>query len=276
MRKVIHVIFDFKNLFFDIYSSRRILVGFAKNDFKAKYAGNMLGVFWAFINPIVTVITYWFIFAVGFKASLTDGKFPFVAFLVTGLVPWMYFQDVLLGGTNVYREYNYLVKKVVFNLKILPTVKLLSNLVLHIFFTVVALLVCSLYGFFPTIYLIQIFYYMFALMLFLTGITWITSSIQPFLPDISQLINVLMQSLMWATPVLYSINQFSSYPKIVFLLKLNPLFYIVNGYRDSMFGLNWFWNYSLNTMYFWFVTFLVLFIGIIVNKKLRPHFSDVL
>ncbi len=260
----------------EIIQNRKLLLQFSKNDFKGKYAGNFFGVLWAFINPIVTVFTYWFIFAVGFKAALTDGQYPFVAYLVTGLVPWIYFQDVLLGGTSVFREYSYLVKKVVFNTKILPTVKLISNVFLHLFFCVVAILLCSLYGFYPTLNMIQLVYYLICLMLFLTGLTWITSSIQPFLPDISQFIGVFMQSLMWATPVLYSINQFGEYPTIVFLLKLNPLYYVINGYRDAFLGINWFWDYPGLTLYFWVVTVILLVLGLTISNKLRPHFSDVL
>lgn len=274
--KVKLVIKEIFTMFSDIFKNRDLLRQFAKNDFQAKYAGNFLGIVWGFLNPIVTVFTYWFIFAVGFKAAMTDGKYPFVAFLITGLVPWLYFQDVLMGGTNVFREYSYLVKKVVFNIKILPTVKLFSNLFLHFFFCAVAVILCALYGFYPTAYLVQIIYYMFCLMAFLTALTWITASIQPFIPDISQFIAVIMQALMWATPVLYSINQFSSYPKIVFLLKLNPLYYVVTGYRDSIFGTAWFWEHPAATVYFWIVTLILAFIGIIIFRKLRPHFSDVL
>ncbi|MBU5364194.1 teichoic acid transport system permease [Enterococcus sp. DIV0788_1] len=274
--KIKLVVKEFFTMFSDIVKNRGLLRQFARNDFQARYAGNFLGIVWGFLNPIVTVFTYWFIFAVGFKAAMTDGKYPFVAFLITGLVPWLYFQDVLMGATNVFREYSYLVKKVVFNIKILPTVKLFSNLFLHFFFCAVAVILCALYGFYPTIYLVQIIYYMFCLMVFLTALTWITASIQPFVPDISQFIAVIMQALMWATPVLYSINQFSGYPKIVFILKLNPLYYVVTGYRDSIFGTAWFWEHPSGTIYFWAVTLILSFIGIIIFRKLRPHFSDVL
>ena len=276
IQKIKIVLNDFGGMFKDIYFNRHMLYQFAKNDFRAKYAGNFLGIVWGFLNPIVTVLTYWFVFAVGFKATMTDGRYPFVAFLITGLVPWIYFQDVLLGATNVFREYSYLVKKVVFNIKILPTVKLMSNLFLHFFFCAVAILLCGLYGFLPSLHLLQIFYYMFCMMAFLTAITWITASIQPFIPDISQFIAVIMQALMWATPVLYSINQFQDYPTITFLLKLNPLYYIITGYRDAIFSSAWIWDHPYESIYFWVVTAFLALLGILVFRKLRPHFSDVL
>lgn len=102
---------DLLSFFKEIFQNRTLLKQFSVNDFKARYAGSALGIFWAFANPLVMVVTYWFVFGVGFKAAMTDGKYPFIVFLLTGLVPWMYFSEVLGSATNVFREYSYLVKK---------------------------------------------------------------------------------------------------------------------------------------------------------------------
>jgi teichoic acid transport system permease protein len=268
----------FKELYYfvrDVYQNKRLLIQFSINDFKSRYSGSLLGIFWAFANPVVTVITYWFVFDVGLKAPLTDGKYPFIIFLMTGLVPWFYFSDVLGAGTGVFREYSYLVKKVVFNVRILPTAKLLSNLFMHAFFFLVTFIAAMALGIMPHLQLLQIIYYLFAMMMFLTGVTWITGSIQPFFPDINQFIVIIMQALMWSTPVLYSVTQFSN-PKIIFLLKLNPMYYIVTGYREGFFGEKWFWQHPALTIYFWVITIVLLLVGSTMFKRLRPHFSDVL
>lgn len=260
----------------EIIQNRKMLLQFSYNDFKSRYSGSMLGIFWAFANPVVTVVTYWFVFVVGFKQPPTDGQIPFLAFLISGLVPWFYFSDVLGSGTNVFREYSYLVKKVVFNIRILPTAKLISNLFMHAFFLMIAFVCAWAYGYWPTPQTLQIFYYLFCLMAFLTGLTWITASIQPFLPDINQFITVIMQALMWGTPVLWSMSLFIDHPTISFLLKLNPLFYIVQGYRSALFSQGWFWQHWALSLYFWAVTIVLLLVGAFMFKKLRPHFSDVL
>ncbi|MDR0614408.1 MAG: ABC transporter permease [Lactobacillales bacterium] len=276
IKKIIGAKGELISLIKEIIDNRKLLFQFSLNDFRARFAGNMLGILWAFIQPVVTVVTYWFVFSVVFKSRLIDGKYPFIAFLVMGLIPWFYFSDVLGSGTGVFCEYNYLVKKVVFNVKLLPTMKMISNLFMHSFFFLVGVVICACNGFFPTFHLFQIFYYCFCLTIFLTGITWITSSIQPFLPDINQFIAVIMQALMWSTPIMYSISSFPDHPKIVFLLKLNPLYYVVTGYRESVFGDGWFWQHPKETLYFWGVNLLLLFVGVSVFKRLRPHFSDVL
>ena len=265
---------DFFAFFKDIWQNRRLLLRFAKNDFKARYAGSFFGVFWAFFTPFVTILVYWFVFEKGFKAGMTDGSVPFILYLVTGIIVWFFFSDTLVTGTNCYRDYNYLVKKVVFNIHILPTAKLISNLYTHFFFIGIAIILTTLYGFFPSLYLLQIVYYLFCLIVMLTGIVWITSSIQPFFTDITPLINVGLQVMMWGSPVLWSINNFP--PQYHLLFKLNPLFYIIQGYRDAFFGTGWFWQHWHLGLYFWGCTLVFLIIGSITYSKMRPHFSDVL
>ena len=103
----------------ELYRNRRLVLSLAKNDFKTKYAGSYFGTVWAFIQPVVTICVYWFVFGLALRGGADRGV-PFVLWLVAGLVPWFFFQDGLIGGTNSLLEYNYLVKKVVFNIRILP------------------------------------------------------------------------------------------------------------------------------------------------------------
>ena len=128
----------------ELYHNRQLIFSLAKNDFKTKYAGSYLGIVWAFVQPIVTILVYWFVFSVGLRAGNAD-DYPFVLYLVSGIVPWFFFQDALNGGTNALLEYNYLVKKVVFKISILPMVKVISAMFVHCFFVVFALLLSSLY-----------------------------------------------------------------------------------------------------------------------------------
>ena len=92
-----------------IFQNRRLLVELTKNDFKQKYVGNILGIFWAFIQPTAMIAIFWFVFQVGFKSQPVD-DFPFILWLVAGMFPWFYFAEGLSTGTN-----SFLVKKVVFS-----------------------------------------------------------------------------------------------------------------------------------------------------------------
>ena len=70
----------------ELYQNRKLVLSLAKNDFKTKYAGSYLGIVWAFIQPIVTILVYWFVFSVGLKAG-TVSDYPFVLYLVSGILP---------------------------------------------------------------------------------------------------------------------------------------------------------------------------------------------
>ncbi|MFS1241510.1 ABC transporter permease [Enterococcus lactis] len=267
----------FKDLYLfmkDIYQNRKLLLQFSINDFKSRYAGSFLGILWAFINPLFTVLIYWLVFGVGLKAKMIDAKYPFIVYLVTGMIPWFFFSDAFASTTVVFREYTYLVKKVVFNIRILPTTKILSNLYTHLFFILIGIAVALINGIYPSAMSLQLIYYLFCMCAFLTGLTWLTASIQPFLPDIMQLITIVLQLIMWTLPILWSPNQFDS--GLVSILKLNPLYYVVQGYRESFLSEAWFWEHGTYTLYFWVFTLVMFVIGSAVFRRLKPHFSDVL
>ena len=259
----------------ELYQNRKLVLSLAKNDFKTKYAGSYLGIVWAFIQPIVTILVYWFVFSVGLKAG-TVSDYPFVLYLVSGIMPWFFFQDALNGGTNALIEYNYLVKKVVFKISILPIVKIISALFVHVFFVVFALILCACYGYTPSLYTLQIIYYSICTFLLVLGLVYATSAIVIFFRDLTQIISIFLQVGVWLTPIMWDINMLSSHPWLIKLFKLNPMYYVVTGYRDSMLGHVGIWNHASWTIYFWVVTILLFGLGSVIFKRLKPHFADVL
>lgn len=260
----------------ELFQNRKLILNLAKNDFKTKYAGSYLGIVWAFVQPIVTIMVYWFVFSVGLKAGRVM-DYPFVLYLVSGMVPWLFFQDALNGGTNALIEYNYLVKKVVFKVSILPIVKVIAAFFVHMFFVGFSLILCSCYGYIPSLHTLQILYYSACTFVFALGIVYTTSAIVIFFRDLTQIINILLQVGVWLTPIMWDLNMLKDYPVLMKLFKLNPMYYIVSGYRDAMLGKVWFWDGHWGwTVYFWIITSGIFFLGAIIFKRLKPHFADVL
>lgn len=260
----------------ELLQNRRLILKLAVNDFKTKYAGSYLGIVWAFVQPIVTILVYWFVFSVGLKSGNVD-QYPFVLYLTTGIIPWFFFQDALNGGTNALLEYNYLVKKVVFKISILPIVKIISASFVHVFFVAFALILCCGYGYFPTLYILQLFYYMFCTFCLVLALVYATSAIVIFFRDLTQIISILLQVGVWLTPIMWDINVvMADYPLIIRIFKLNPMYYIVTGYRDSMLGQVSVMAHVGWGLYFWVVTAVLFGIGAFVFKRLKPHFADVL
>lgn len=264
----------------EIWENKKLILNLSKNDFKTKYAGSYLGIVWGFIQPIVTVLVYWFVFEKGLKAgaSLTKAgvSVPFVLWLVAGMVPWLFFQDALIGGMNSLIEYSYLVKKVVFKIDILPIVKVLAALYVHVFFVVFTLVLYSGYHYYPDIYDLQILYYSGAVFIFALAVSYFVAAITVFLRDTTQIINIILQVGVWITPIMWNIDTMELSPALITLLKLNPMYYIVLGYRQSLIDKRWFWENPSLTIYFWVLTIILFAVGSKVFRKLKVHFADVL
>ncbi|MGG4394298.1 ABC transporter permease [Paenibacillus thiaminolyticus] len=257
----------------DIFRQRHMILSLAKKDFKSRYLGSYLGVFWAFIQPSLLVFIYWFVFQVGFRSTPVE-DFPFILWLLAGIVPWFYFSDSLASSTNSIEQNSYLVKKIVFNTHFLPIVKIVSSLMVHFVFMMLMFLIFFSYGESFSLYQLQIFYYSFALTMFLVGLSWIVSSLNVFLKDIGQIVSIILQFGFWLTPIFWTFKLVPE--KLHWLFKLNPIYYIVEGYRDSLINQVWFWHHYNLTLYFWGLTVVMLVGGARLFKKLSPHFSDVL
>lgn len=263
----------------ELYQNRHLIWKLAKNDFKKRYAGSYLGAVWAMAQPVVTVVMYYVVFGLIFGVDgprLANGEvIPHVLFLTAGLVPWFYFSEALNHGTNALLEYNYLVKKVVFKISILPIIKIIAATFIHAFFVCVLLVLAALYGYYPSVYTLQLFYYSACLFIFVLALCYTSCAVVVFFRDLSQIISIALQIGMWATPILWNLGDIQN-PLIVMLLKINPLVYIVNGYRSAVYEKEWFFQDFFSTMYFWIVTVVLFGIGALVFKRLKVHFADVL
>lgn len=262
----------------ELYQNRHLIWKLAKNDFKKRYAGSYFGIVWAMIQPVITVVMYWLVFDVimngAGRAMRGNEEIPFVLFLTAGLVPWFYFTEAWTNGTNALLEYNYLVKKVVFKISILPIIKVIGATFIHAFFAGILVVIAALYGYFPTIYTLQIFYYSFCTFVLVLALSYTTCALVVFMRDISQILTIILQIGMWATPIMWDFGAVgTTWGKF---LKLNPMVYIVNGYRDAVYGNSWFFEDFFSTMYFWIITVVLFGIGAIAFKKLKVHFADVL
>lgn len=262
----------------ELWDSRKLIWKLAKNDFKNRFAGSYLGKVWAFVQPVITVALYWFVFdyVMGARAEALAGtiQIPYVIWLTAGLVPWFFFSEAITGGTMALLEYSYLVKKVVFKISVIPIIKIISASFTHIFFVCFMLVVYVCMGYTPDLYLLQIPYFSFCLFLFVLALVYSTCAMVLFFRDLAQIINIGLQIGMWATPILWDLNTVP--PVMQFVLKINPMFYIVNGFRSAMFENTWFWQDFYSTMYFWIVTVVLFGIGALIFRRLKVHFADVL
>lgn len=254
----------------------KLTFSLAVNDFKTRFAGSYFGIIWAFVQPICTILIFWFVFQVGLR-NPDVGDVQFILWFMAGLIPWFFFSDAWNGATNSFVEYSYLVKKVVFKIEILPFIKIISMLFIHVFFVLFMLVVFMCYKRLPNIYTLQILYYSICMFALVTVLSFITAPIMIFFKDLGQIMNIVLQFGMWLTPIMWSISNLPYESSVLtFIFKLNPMYYVVQGYRDSMIYHIWFFYNIKQTVYFWVVIIVLGLIGRNIFKRLKPHFADVL
>jgi lipopolysaccharide transport system permease protein/teichoic acid transport system permease protein len=262
-----------KNFIKDIYDKRSILFELAKRDYQRQYMGSYLGFIWVYLQPLLFITVLYIVFTFGFRTGTSSDGVPFITHLISGMIAWFYIADNLNSGVQVIKNHSFLLKKVDFRLSLLPLVKLLSSLPPHLFFIFVAIIIASLNGIYPSLYLLQIIYYFFAMFALLLGIIWLTSSTNLFISDVSKLIGIIVTFGFWLTPVFWDMSRIPE--KYQWIVQLNPATYIVEGYRDSIIHHIGFWEKPWQTLYYWIFTLGILYLGIKIFQKLRPHFAEV-
>ena len=249
-----------------------LIIEMAKRDLSDQHIGSVLGVLWTFVHPLVMVFILWLVFSVGFKAAPATGV-PFVVWLMTGMGIWMTFGDVLSRSTSAIVTSPHLVKKLQFAVSVLPIVKLAGALVIHAIFMVVLIFLILLYDLPVRLYWLQVFYYFFAMSVLVVGLSWITASLNVFFRDAAQIVQICLQVGFWGTPIFWDLSIMPE--NLRFFFKLNPMFYIVQGYRESFLYSIPFWDHGLMTAYYWLVALGIFTVGAWIFRQLRPHFADV-
>ncbi len=264
---------SFLNFLDLILEKRGLIFSMARREITTQYVGSLLGFIWTFIHPIVMVSVFWFVFSVGFK-SKPMGDVPFVVWLTAGMAPWFMFSDVVLGSVGVIVGNGHLIKKTLFPSQILPVIKLLSGSVTHAIFLLVLFCLIIFQKMPFSIYYLQVFYYFFCMLFLVLGISWAVSALNVFIRDIGQMVGVAVQVGFWGTPIFWDINMMPA--RVQFFLKLNPMFYIVQGYRETFISFKPFWSHPELTVYFWCCALSIFLGGALVFKKLKPQFADTL
>lgn len=219
------------------------------------------------------ILVFWFIFSVGFRVK-PSGDVPFVVWLAAGMAAWFVFAEIVSrSGTLVVSSAN-LVKKTLFPSEILPIVLVITALFSHVIFVLILIGLLFFQDMPFSLYYFQAFYYLLCLTVLAVGLAWSISAVNVFVRDVNHLVGVVMQVGFWGTPIFWDSTIMSE--KIQLILKINPMFYVVQGYRDSFIHFVPFWHHPYQSLYFWTLTLLTLVVGSYVFLKLKPQFADVL
>ncbi len=262
------------NILCEAWGKRRNIVTLISNDFSQNYVKSYMGFLWAILVPLIQIIVLVAVFQWGFKLpTVGDSGHPFVVWLTCGMVCWYFFSDGLIGGATAVTSYSFLVRKALFRVSFLPFIRISGSFIIHCCLMFFFLCILAYNNIWPSLYWLQWLYYSAALFVLLVGTAFVTSSISIFIPDVCNLLGVIVNVGFWATPIFWKADMISNEWRWV--LHVNPVDYCVQGYRDSFLQQRWFWERPLwehGVFFLW--VFGLLFFGIVVFKKLRPFFAD--
>lgn len=251
---------------------RGLVQSLVVRELKARYRGSVLGFFWSFINPLLLLLVYTFVFSVVLPGTHPREIEPYALFLFCGLLPWTWFSSSLNESAGVLISGGNLIKKVLFPAEVLPIVTVLANMV-HFFFGLPILALFLVYYdaplqfgellWFPVVVFVQ--------MLLTLGFALFLSALTVHFRDIRDILSNLLTFWFFATPIIYPMTMAPGMGKT--LLNLNPFTHIAVSYQEILFyegdfG-HWKWLLALGA------ASVVLFLaGYFIFDRLRDSFAE--
>jgi teichoic acid transport system permease protein len=242
---------------------------------KSSNSNNYLGVFWEVLNPTILICIYWFVFGFGIRGGRSVDGVAYLPWLLSGICVWFFISQVMLQGSKSIYSRISIISKMNFPMSVIPTYVIVSKFYFHVILVGIVMVILAIYGYLPSIYYLQIPYFLIANLLFLISISLITSTLATIIRDIQMVVQAIVRALLYITPILWSTEKLPD--SVVTILKLNPIFYIVEGYRYTLLGENWYLLvHAKYTLYFWCLVFSMLLLGSILHVKFRNRFVDYL
>jgi lipopolysaccharide transport system permease protein len=214
---------------------RGLLWNFIKRDISSKYVGSALGLYWSVINPIITILVYIIVFGVFLKIRLPGDNniWDFALYFAAGFLPWIVFNDSVMRASRSIIDNKHYIKKVPFPSEIFPVYVTLSECVNLLIGLAIYLIMFVILKGIPSIYLLLIPLALVLQLLFTLSLAFFLSSGAVFFRDIPQILGPIFMIWFWATPIAYTISLIP--PGFEWIIQLNPVYYMVEIYRDALF-----------------------------------------
>lgn len=260
-----------KEQIFSFYLIRRLSL------FELKIANNnnYLGMLWEILNPGIQMAMYWFVFGFGIRGGQDVDGIPYVQWMLAGVTVWFFVNTATLEASkSVYTKIN-MVAKMNFPMSVLPSYIIFSKFYSHVLLVLIISIIFQFTGFPINIHYLQLPYYMFATTALIFTFTLITSTLTTIVRDVQIIVQSIIRVLFFVSPILWTLERLPE--NIQQAMKLNPLYYIAEGYRSAFLYDTWYFLDNIEyTIYFWSLIGVLLLIGSILHVKFRSRFIDFL
>jgi teichoic acid transport system permease protein len=274
------VIDKVRNSLVSLPDTARLILDLSKDDIKHRFSGSIFGIVWALIRPVIITAVFIFVFEVGLRQNDLETS-SYTTWFLIGFVPWMFMSETWLMASSSLLEYGYLIKKTNFNSWLIPTIKMVSGLYIHILFLfLTAGIIYYLDGI--TVWYTAL-YYLFCSVLLVGGLSYLVAALVPFIPDVRQFVDLAVQILFWTTPVIWNTLIFKDKTFELFghtiltldALKLNPFYYIIEGYRSAILDRDTI-PADAKSLWFFAQVAVIWALAYFLFKRLKPYYNEVI
>ena len=262
------------NFAHNMVRGRTLLAQLVRRDFQQRFVGSAAGWLWGLIHPLVLLVSWTCVFQVCLHQKLPPNEVTqnYSLFLFCGFLPWMLFQETVTRSASSLLENANLITKTVFPSEIVPISIFLSSLVGHLMVLALVIAVVGLYVGHFSLWMLSLPVYMLLVGLFAIGVGWIVASLQVYLRDTAQVLSVLLTFWFWLTPIFITEQQIPE--QIRFIVRFNPLAFLVNAYRERLLSYRIPSLHELAVIAAYAITAFV--IGGLFFRHLKRGFADVL
>ncbi|MZG27578.1 ABC transporter [Adlercreutzia equolifaciens] len=255
---------------------RKQILSLGLFDLKKISAGAVLGPLWFFAKPAVYILVFWFALEVGLRsADQTGSDVPYILWLMGGLIPWFYIQEILGTGINIFKRYSYLVTKIKFPLAGIPTIFSISTFVIQLGLVVALLVVYFICGQPLDLYLLQLPVALVLMFVFFNMFSLVTSLLSAISKDFMNLMKTLSTPLFWLSGIIFNVYNLQL-PLVELVLMLNPITFIVTMYRCAVYDKMWIWDKPEAIIGFVVVFVVTLLVTLVIYRRTHEEVADVL
>ena len=253
----------------ELWAYRELLAVLTMRDIKVRYKQTVLGVAWAVIQPLLTMILFSIVF--GRLAKMPSDGLPYPIFVYAGLLPWTFFANALTTSGNSLVGQQQLISKVYFPRLIIPLSSVGTGLIDFAISSVILLILMIYFGIGWSMNLIAVPFLIVAVIFIALGVGTLLSALTVTYRDFRYVLPFMVQFWMYATPVVYPASLFPE--KWQWVLFLNPMAGLIEGFRSAFLGRPFDWTGISISMS---VAAVVFILGVFYFEKMERRFADII
>jgi len=244
----------------------------ARYDYKLLNQDSYLGKIWNILTPLIQIGTYWLVFGIGIRNGQPVDGDPYMLWMLCGLVPWFFVNEGIVKGSNAIFGKANTVTRMKFPIVTVPISAIVTCLMEHVMVIVILFVTLLYFGYYPNWYFMNVIYYLLYAVVFLSSLALVTSVLTMIARDFQKILRLLMRLLFYVTPILWTMDKMPQVYQDI--LGLNPVLYVVDGFRDSFIRETAFYEHPEKMVFFWSINLILLIWGCRLQDKFKSKFID--